>query len=335
MGTLSKYSVLLDGSNEYVEIGNVAALDFDYLDAFSVSAWIRLNSNGAYVIASKMAASSTYRGWALETASGPSLQFSMYNDFTGGNRMSVRTTSIIPAGASQSYYSTWHHVVMTKTSGSSAASSVKLYIDGVEITSKTVNFDTLTATTLNTASAQIGRRSDGSALYFNGNLDDVAVYNKELSAAEVTTIFNSYDPPDLTVTGPTANLVGYWKLGDGDTYPTATDSSASGNNGTYTNTESSDIEPYAPLQNPMELNGFSGSEASIYSPAQYIFSGAAGVKFLYKMRGQDDGAAPPGYVTWVATFPDYLGVESASSIPAIVGTLVPGSVVEVSRWVRP
>lgn len=311
MGTLSQYSVLLDGSNEYIEIGNVAALDFERTDPFSVSAWIRLNSTGAYVIASKMAASTTFRGWAFETASAPYLQFSMYNDFGGANRMSVRTTVAIPSGAVQAPYSTWHHVVATY-SGSSTAAGVKLYIDGVEITSKTTVYDTLSATTLNTASAQIGRRSDATPLYFNGNIDDVAVYDKELSAAEVLTIFNTYDPPNLTVTGPTANLVGYWKLGDGDTYPTATDSSVSANNGTYTNTEARDIEPYAPLQNGMTTIE-TATEASIYSPAEYLFGAIIGLAVYYKMRALANPG--PGYETWVV-----------SGIPDFTGTFAPGPI---------
>jgi hypothetical protein len=58
----------------------------------------------------------------------------------------------------------------------------------------------------------------------------------------------------------------------------------------------------------------------------------AGTAFVYKMRGRDDGVAAPGFVTWTASFPDFLGVNSGSSVPPIVGSLIPGSVVEVSRW---
>lgn len=57
-----------------------------------------------------------------------------------------------------------------------------------------------------------------------------------------------------------------------------------------------------------------------------------GVRFMYKMRGVDSGAPAPGYVTWEADFRDYGGAQSASAQPAIVGSLVGGSVVVVSQW---
>jgi len=59
---------------------------------------------------------------------------------------------------------------------------------------------------------------------------------------------------------------------------------------------------------------------------------AGGSAVLYKMRGQDDGAAPPGYVTWLANEPDFLGTQVGTSVPPLVGSLIPGSVVLVSTW---
>lgn len=60
---------------------------------------------------------------------------------------------------------------------------------------------------------------------------------------------------------------------------------------------------------------------------------AGGTTILYKMRGQDDGAVAPGYVTWKSDFPDFLGVDAGSSVPALVGSLIPGSVVQISEWI--
>ena len=57
-----------------------------------------------------------------------------------------------------------------------------------------------------------------------------------------------------------------------------------------------------------------------------------GVKFRYKMRGQDDGVPAPGFVTWTADFPDFTGSQVGTSVPPLVGSLIPGSTVVVSVW---
>lgn len=217
MGTLSTKGVLLDGSNEHIVIGNVTQLDFDYTSPFSVSAWVVRTATGTHSLVSKMLGASTYQGWSLSADSSNRFYLELYSNFSGGNRLAVATTSGFPLGP-------YYHVVATY-SGSSTAAGVNLYVNGAAVAMTTL-FDALSATTLNTASAYIGRRTDG--LYWPGLIDEVAVYNKELSGAEVTTIFNAFDPPDLTSVGPTGNLVGYWPIGDGDTYPTATDASITG-----------------------------------------------------------------------------------------------------------
>jgi len=132
----------------------------------------------------------------------------------------------------------WHHITITYD-GSSAASGVTIYVDDVAQTS-TVVADTLSATTLNAISFQLGA-VDATNSFFSGVLDDVAVYDIELSAANVTTIFNGGEPPDLTSVGPTADLVGYWLMGDGDTFSTLTDNSSNTNDGTMTNMEAADL----------------------------------------------------------------------------------------------
>jgi hypothetical protein len=59
--------------------------------------------------------------------------------------------------------------------------------------------------------------------YFDGRIDDVRAYNRALSAAEVSAIYN-YAPP----------AVAHWKFDEGSG-TTAADSSGNGNNGTLTN----------------------------------------------------------------------------------------------------
>ena len=74
----------------------------------------------------------------------------------------------------------WHHFVV-----SVGSSTLKVYKDGSEIASGSI-----TATQKTVLSLNVGFRRYNTDLYFNGEIDQFRIFNKELSAAEVTTLYN-------------------------------------------------------------------------------------------------------------------------------------------------
>ena len=88
----------------------------------------------------------------------------------------------------------------------------------------------------NSINFQISCRN-GTADRYAGNIDEVAIFNSELSAANAATIYNSGLPASLSSFSP----LGWWRMGEGDTYPTLTDSGSGSNDGTMTNMLSGDI----------------------------------------------------------------------------------------------
>ncbi len=73
-----------------------------------------------------------------------------------------------------------------------ANKSVFLYLDGVKIAENT---DFLTAgntSDTDSTGAKIGTQYDAT-FPFNGSIDDVRIYNRALSQAEITTLYNSYN----------------------------------------------------------------------------------------------------------------------------------------------
>ena len=74
---------------------------------------------------------------------------------------------------------------------------------------------------------------NGASLFLNGYVDEVAIFNSALSASDVSDIYNSGVPADLTSLSP----VNWWRMGDNDggTGTTITDQGSGGNNGTLTN----------------------------------------------------------------------------------------------------
>ena len=87
---------------------------------------------------------------------------------------------------------------------------------------------------------QIG--SYNSAGFWTGNIDEIGVFNAELSASDVTNIYNSVSPADLSTF---SSLVHYYRMGDGDSYPTITDNEGS-SNAVMQNMASGDIETDVP-----------------------------------------------------------------------------------------
>ena len=86
----------------------------------------------------------------------------------------------------------------------------------------------------------MGRRPTGN--YFDGKIDEVAIFTSSLTPTNVGAIYNSGTPNNLASLSPIA----WYRMGDGDTFPTLTDNGSGGNNGTMTNMVSGDIETDVP-----------------------------------------------------------------------------------------
>jgi hypothetical protein len=211
--------------------------------------------------------------------------------------------------------------------GGSAASSMKIYVDGAQVTTS-APVDNLTSTLVNSVNFLLGGRADG--FYYPGQLDEVAVYTKALTLSEVQWVYNSGVPRSLLGVGSPSDLEAYWLMGEGVGTPL---------NGTMMFMEAGDIvsESLAgyggslferPRMNSATRGGFGGRLLDI--------SGGTVVVLYYKMRAQDSGASPPGYVTWVSSgSPDFSGVGYAGGTPTPVGAMVAGSVVVAAEWSEP
>jgi hypothetical protein len=126
----------------------------------------------------------------------------------------------------------WHHVAVTR-SGQTAI----LYFDGVSVA---------TDTSQSTGNFSSGYFSVGASStngnppgfeFFNSSIDEVRVYNRALSATEVTSLYDMGKVKLDTRPGEDVleeGLAGYWKL-DENTGTSATDASGNGSTGTLTN----------------------------------------------------------------------------------------------------
>ena len=208
-GVESSYAVSFDGVDDYVSINGSP---LNNLSSFSVSFWAKPSSATSGV--------------------------EVNQKHSGGDRIACTLTSdgyayIIPQSVSNYGYAQWSQFAgnwiyvcfVFDGSQTGNANRAKIYINGRE--SSLTFVGTIPSTTgTNTGNLEFGRR--GSELtYSKGAIDDVRIYNRVLTAAEVQSIYRNSSSP------PTSGLVCYFPLNEG-TGTTVTDS-IGGLTGTLTN----------------------------------------------------------------------------------------------------
>jgi len=209
-GLFSTLSMTFNTTDEFVSMGNVSELAFERTDSFSISFWFRKNAGGTTTAVSKQ--TTGLIGYSVLVENTGEISVNMRNGV--GSRIVLETDT---GGFDDDV---WHHVAFTYN-GNSDETGVTIYVDGsLEVHTASVN--TLDASILTTNAFNVSGYGNGTG-EFGGQIDDVAVYDKELTSGEVTTIYNAGAPNDLRVVGPTANLVGYWLMGEGLTVSTPID----------------------------------------------------------------------------------------------------------------
>jgi len=99
---------------------------------------------------------------------------------------------------------------------------------------------------ISSSTGTVGRLNWAAYHYTPGNVDEVAIWDTNLSSADITAIYNSGVPNDLTSsasydTDRTGNLVGYWRFEEG-TGTSVADSSDNSNTGTLVNSPTWDTD---------------------------------------------------------------------------------------------
>ena len=213
-------SLEFDGVSDYVDMGDV--LDFEKTDAFSLSYWFKVSSASSFyvVLGKSLTAGAGYMVWNQSSK----INFRIRS--AGGGQLRITANTSIVAN-------TWTHCVITYD-GSSLNSGLEMYING-SLESALKQSVMNSSSTLTTAHFNISGRNNGNSL-FNGNIDEVSVFDSELSSSDVTSIYNNGVPNDISSLSP----LSWYRMGDNDSHPTIYDNAGS-NDGTMQNMTSGDI----------------------------------------------------------------------------------------------
>jgi len=242
-------SLNFDGSDDYLAIDGFTFIN----ENISVSWWCKRESTAhnqtMFNALNDHTSDDYYKGFIIQTNSDTGIKW-YFGDQAGGTYWGTNSGDIgFNSGDG------WHHFVVTIGAGPSTrfqSVPVVIYMDGSAVGSFTGGSGGAEIGSTDTLKLRIGSRFNGGTQgnVFTGNINDVAFFNTVLDEDAITVMYNSGDPTDLRVDSGdydnSANLTGYWWFGDEDTYPTITDRTSNGNDGTMTNMASGDIETDAP-----------------------------------------------------------------------------------------
>lgn len=191
-GQIGNYALSFDGTNDFVSTTDVAAAES--IGAITVSAWAKSSTTdlvGAQYIFAKSRSGQTNISWEIAKSAQEKFTFAVSN----GTTKSTATTDLAFADTS------WHHIV-----GVYDGSLVRIYVDGAEADATPA---ALTGNVSNTAyyiclgTYSSAGNCSGSG-YFAGSIDDPRVYNRALSAADISLL---YDYRGIDVTPPTISAI--------------------------------------------------------------------------------------------------------------------------------
>jgi len=200
-----------NGINDYVDCGTGASLNIT--SVITVGAWVYLSSAPTeirYILGKRDGA----EAYSIDINVNRGIRFST---FDGGNHILYTGDNVWPLNQ-------WFHVV-----GTYDGTTLVIYINGINVASQ-YSPGSISTSPYSFAIGNIRGTTDYPGIYFPGLIDEVRVYNRDLSASEVSRLYTS--GATKMFAAPKNGLVGYWSFEEG-TGTKVGDFSNQGNTGTW------------------------------------------------------------------------------------------------------
>jgi len=211
---LALSSVDLDGAAEYLRVGDNDGLSFgdgSTQEPFTLSAWINMDDATNFKILSK-GILNTNGEYNFHVDGSDLLEIVVFDESVDNCQQGRKSTTALTSRQGD-----WIHVVATSgattESGTAVRDTMKLYVDGVRVDDDNSGQNASSYDAMENGSAElyIGRFDNN---YADGKIKDVKIFNYELSAEQVASLYSNTYPQ-------TAFL--HWKLDEGHTTESAVD----------------------------------------------------------------------------------------------------------------
>ena len=220
----NRYSVLFGGTDEFMTTDSPGVTG---TAARTFSAWLKTTDTNGVILS--------------------------YGDNIALKRLSIQILSnafrLESAGSYANFTATglndgtWRHIAITMPLDGTF-DDIKGYMDATPLASSssggTNNYNTGTD-----VGVLLGKILT-SSIFYEGNLDEVSIWDTDLSATEIAEIYNSGTPTNLNQHTRSQNLFNWWKMGDNSTFPTIPDNGPRQEDGELVNMEAGDIEEDTP-----------------------------------------------------------------------------------------
>ena len=170
------------GKYEHLSFGNGTADE-----AFSVAFWIYMETSDSAYLIDKISEEDGGE-WQIYYTSAGKIKFTLHDESADANIIALTDSSI-----EESVFHKWAHIVCTYDA-TEANTGLKIYINGSEEDTTKLGNGTYTAME-KLASVPVyigGTLSDPDSENFNGKIAEIAFFQKELSQAEITELYNLY-----------------------------------------------------------------------------------------------------------------------------------------------
>ena len=211
----SPYALDFDGTNDYIDYGNVDALKLGAGD-FTWSGWLNPDSwtSSFEALYTCLANNGVWIG-----IDGTNFVLRIVN---GSNIIAYSTLPTV---------NTWTNICITRVSG-----ACTLYYNGVSVA-------TATSTHNFNVNGSVNLGGYGTYGNFNGKISNLSIWNAGLTSTQVSELYNEGVPSNLNNHSAYSNLVSWWQLGSNSSFNTnwtVLDEKGS-NNGTSVNMTEDDI----------------------------------------------------------------------------------------------
>jgi hypothetical protein len=235
-------SVAFSNTSDYVDIGSLSALDAT--SNVSFSGWCTYDGtagngflNSRYLMASQLSTGPNQGGSGvlhIQFLNSRGLMFRLFGASFGSFEAYYPKSSLPSFITNGSWF---HYAFVYDGNGATNSDKIKLYINGSPVALSFELFPpdqtgTDFPTTLGTGyvNGKIGGTTNDFRTY-EGNIDEFSIFNSSLTQADVTSIYGTGVPNDISSLNPS----NWWRMGDGDIYPTLIDHGTNGNDGTMIN----------------------------------------------------------------------------------------------------
>ena len=234
-GVSGSYALEFNGTSDYVAMGaaNSAASNALQPSSGTYACWIKPALKSGVVMGAAYPTTSGANNKSLSmhtwVSSGDLVFYANSGD--GTNAKLIYNTAHAPGGSGWTV-DTWHHLAMTWENPLDDPSKLRMYVNGVYYAPGASSYDG--GSSFDPGASRTRREfalgiidRTGTPAYWDGEMDDVAVWDVVLDADAIASLMGA-SPSSVS----SSNLISYWNMEDGPGSTTLTDQTANGYDGT-------------------------------------------------------------------------------------------------------